>query len=586
MRCRSRSPGTSGSISHTAVTTLLVNIPPPLGLTATAGNAQVSLSWPASLGASSYTVQRALVSGGPYVTVGCPATTSYTDTGLTNGTTYYYVVAGAYTGDPNAGGGSADSPEASATPQQVPLTSIAVTPANPTVTVGGTQQFTATGKYSDGSTQNLTSQVTWASSNTADGDDQSGGPGHRGGRRDHDHLGDARGGERQHGTHRRAGPLTITTTALPAATSGVAYSATLAATGGTPPYTWSLASGTLPAGTGPLTAAGVISGTPTATGTSSFTVKVTAGAQSVTKTLSITVDSVGRDDLAVQSDARHRRRRRYEPGDAGREVPVRCGWRHHGSALLQGRYQHRLARRDPVVEHGPEPRDGGLHGRDELGLAAGELREPRGHPGQHGLRRILLRAQWPLQRQPQLLRDPGLDTPPLHALATGVAGGNGVYGYGGAGTFPASTFQALNYWVDVVFSAQPAPTLTSIAVTPANATLAGGATQQYTATGTYSDSSTQNLTSQVTWASSNTAAATINSTGLATGVSAGTTNILATLGSVSGSTGLTVTPGRSRITTTALPVATVGAAYTATLAATGGTQPYMWSWRVGRCPQG
>ena len=67
----------------------------------------------------------------------------------------------------------------------------------------------------------------------------------------------------------------------------------------------------------------------------------------------------------------------------------------------------------------------------------------------------------------------GMDTPPLHALATGVSGGNGVYGYGAASTFPTNTFQALNYWVDVVFSPQPAPTLTSIAVTPANATLDG-----------------------------------------------------------------------------------------------------------------
>ena len=46
----------------------------------------------------------------------------------------------------------------------------------------------------------------------------------------------------------------------------------------------------------------------------------------------------------------------------------------------------------------------------------------------------------------------GFDTPPLHALSTGVGGGNGVFGYGAAGTFPASTYQALNYWVDVVFS--------------------------------------------------------------------------------------------------------------------------------------
>ena len=61
------------------------------------------------------------------------------------------------------------------------------------------------------------------------------------------------------------------------------------------------------------------------------------------------------------------------------------------------------------------------------------------------------------------------------------------------------------------------PTLTSIAVTPANASIAVGATQQYTATGTYSDSSTQNITSSVTWSSSTPATATINATGLAIG---------------------------------------------------------------------
>src|SRR5262249_45586371 len=171
-------------------------------------------------------------------------------------------------------------------------------------------------------------------------------------------------------------------------------------------------------------------------------------------------------------------------------------------------------------------------------------------------------------------------------VGSGADGGNGVYGYGGESTFPASTYQALNYWVDVLFSPQSAPTLTSIAVTPANATLAAGATQQYTATGTYSDSSMQNLTSQVAWASSNTAAATINSTGLAPGVGAGTATISAPLGSVNGSTGLTVTPGPLTITTTALPAATVGVAYAATLAATGGTPPYTWSIASGTLPAG
>jgi Domain of unknown function (DUF4082)/Bacterial Ig domain len=46
----------------------------------------------------------------------------------------------------------------------------------------------------------------------------------------------------------------------------------------------------------------------------------------------------------------------------------------------------------------------------------------------------------------------GVDSPPLHALANGVDGGNGVYRYGSGGGFPTSTFAASNYSVDVVFS--------------------------------------------------------------------------------------------------------------------------------------
>lgn len=85
------------------------------------------------------------------------------------------------------------------------------------------------------------------------------------------------------------------------------------------------------------------------------------------------------------------------------------------------------------------------------------------------------------------------------------------------------------------------PTLQSIAVTPANPSVAKGLTQQFTATGTYSDNSTQDLTSQVTWASATPTVATITAAGLATAVSAGTSTISATLSGVTGSTTLMVT---------------------------------------------
>jgi hypothetical protein len=90
----------------------------------------------------------------------------------------------------------------------------------------------------------------------------------------------------------------------------------------------------------------------------------------------------------------------------------------------------------------------------------------------------------------------------------------------------------------------PVRTLTSIAVTPAPANLVVGATQQFTATATYSNNTTANITSQVTWASSDTTKASITSPGgLATGVAAGSTNITARLsGITSAAITLTVTP--------------------------------------------
>jgi hypothetical protein len=130
--------GTSGSITHTSSTTLLVNLAPPASLAATAGNAQVALSWPATGGANGYNIKRAPIAGGPYVMVGCATTTSYTDTGLLNGKSYYYVVSATYSGSPNAGGESRNSIEASATPQAVtppPPTGLTATPGNSQVTL-------------------------------------------------------------------------------------------------------------------------------------------------------------------------------------------------------------------------------------------------------------------------------------------------------------------------------------------------------------------------------------------------------------------------------------------------------------------
>lgn len=81
---------------------------------------------------------------------------------------------------------------------------------------------------------------------------------------------------------------TITTTSLPSATVGSTYFETLAKTGGS--GTWSLLSGKLPAGLALKAASGVITGTPTAAGSSAFKVAFTSSAgQATAKSLSITV---------------------------------------------------------------------------------------------------------------------------------------------------------------------------------------------------------------------------------------------------------------------------------------------------------
>ena len=106
--------------------------------------------------------------------------------------------------------------------------------------------------------------------------------------------------------------------------------------------------------------------------------------------------------------------------------------------------------------------------------------------------------------------------------------------YGSSTSFEGSTSAPLTQTVNI------APTLSSIAVAPVNSVLGVGASEQFTAYGTYSDGSSQNITSSVTWRSSNTLVATIAPGGLATAVATGSTTITAVSGPVSGTAALTI----------------------------------------------
>lgn len=150
------------------------NLPPaaPGSLSATAGDGQISLTWTAASGATLYNVHRATASGGPYTPIQIDwAGTSFTDTGLTNGTPYFYVVTAT-----NAAGEGPASNEASATPFASVATSTALTSAPNPSTSGQSVTFTATVTSGSGvpaGTVTFTEgATTWASNVAVNGSGQ------------------------------------------------------------------------------------------------------------------------------------------------------------------------------------------------------------------------------------------------------------------------------------------------------------------------------------------------------------------------------------------------------------------------------
>ena len=121
----------------------------PAGLTAGVGNGQATLNWTAVTGAAdvlSYNIKRAATSGGPYTTIATNVgLISFTDTGLINGTTYFYVVSAV-----NALGESSNSVEASVTPQVFYEVNSGGGAASP---------FTADAYFSGGSTGSTSSAI-------------------------------------------------------------------------------------------------------------------------------------------------------------------------------------------------------------------------------------------------------------------------------------------------------------------------------------------------------------------------------------------------------------------------------------------
>jgi trimeric autotransporter adhesin len=148
------------------------------------------------------------------------------------------------------------------------------------------------------------------------------------------------------------------------------------------------------------------------------------------------------------------------------------------------------------------------------------------------------------------------------ATVSNVSGQSGLlFGAGGGTTTINAVYNGITGSTTVTVTVA---TLQTITIEPANPSIANGTEQQFTATGTYADGTVLDITTDVTWSSSNTAVATISNAlgfeGNATSVSPGTTTITATLNGVTGMTTLTVTNAvlRSIALTPANPTIHVG----------------------------
>ena len=159
-----------------------------------------------------------------------------------------------------------------------------------------------------------------------------------------------------------------------------------------------------------------------------------------------------RHHLAEYRGTRFGGRRCGQLRGTGRQVPIRCRGHHHRHSLLQGERQY-AGRTSATCGRAPAPswRRSPLRMRlARAGSRCSSRRRWRSRP---------TRCTWPLTTPPghysadvNYFATTGVDNPPLHALADGVSGGNGVFAYGASSAFPNQTWNAANYWVDVVFS--------------------------------------------------------------------------------------------------------------------------------------
>ena len=321
--------------------------------------------------------------------------------------------------------------------------------------------------------------------------------------------------------------LTITTSSLPSGQVGAAYSATLAATGGTAPYSWTLASGSLPAGLVLNPSSGAIAGTPTATANATaLTFKVSdssSSAQTQTVNLTLTIAAAAPSTLAITTAS-------LPDGQIGNA------------------YSSFLAATGGTPAYTWSLTTGALPTGLSLNPATGEIRgTPTAAASATALTFSVTDSGSPAQVQSVNL------TLTIAASSTG--------------SLSVTTASLPNGQVNTAYIA----TLTAIGgTTPYSWSLTAG---------TLPAGITLNTSTGVLSGTPTTAVSATSLTFTATDTSSPVQTKSVTLS-------LTISPVTLAISTTSLTNGVVGTAYSATLAATGGTTPYTWTLSSGSLPAG
>ncbi|MGD0732972.1 MAG: putative Ig domain-containing protein, partial [Terracidiphilus sp.] len=405
-----------------------------------------------------------------------------------------------------------------------------------------------------------------------------------------------------------AAQLAITTSSLPAGALTVNYSQTLAASGGTAPYTWSISNGSLPAGLSLAAGTGVISGTPTATGASSFTVQVKdseATPQTKTANLTITINPAA---LSITATT----------------LPVGTEGTSYTTTLL---VTGGTAPYTWSVSNGSLPV--GLSLAASTGIISGtptaagtssftvQVKDSEATPQTKTANLTITINPPALAITSAVLPTATEDT--LYTTTLSASGGIAPYTWSvSTGSLPAGLSLAAgtgiisgtptatgssNFTIKVTDSeSTPASATANLSITVNAAALAittlslpaGVLTVNYSQTLAASGG-----TAPYTWSISNgslpaglslaASSGIISGTPTATGTASFTVQVKdseATPQTETANLSITINPAPLSITSTVLPVGTVGAAYTTRLAATGGTAPYSWSVSSGALPAG